>query len=459
MSRVLTTGAIGVATGIVLREVEGREGEREECAIGMSSVATEEGSKGDDDEERSSEAKRQMLSVNWNLLPEDLLARILSRLPFSSLVRSRGVCRKWRDLTLSPEFTFSGNLASKCVPIYFYQGPLQVYNSRTNAWEQQSLQFLEVPLASLALLVSAGGLLCFKNKDSGDFVVCNPITKKSRVVQLPAGFDHGAIKPPQAGREWIVPAPVMLPEVRSREDELVAEFYRTFGREGIVGLLTEKYERSYKLIVAGLRDGDSEKRPTLIYDSLTGSWTRGSEVPTGVRFWESGKPLYFNGALYCLTWSKGLAPGSCALRRPWSIVKYHVKKDCWSEYNLNMCSTLIPQLVEHRERGYVVQKRTVHLQSVMFYEELEKPEETARLLHDCHEANAPAMGDWCVGQGDCFYIGGTGLWKRKDTGFSVLAVDLTTGLWTRLPTLFDCTKPGPSLTWLRTLEASMTAAV
>ncbi|CAM6112088.1 unnamed protein product [Calypogeia fissa] len=422
---------------------------------------------------------RDGAQVDWDFLPEDLLARILSRLPFSSLIRSRCVCKKWNRLNFSSDFTFSGNLGSKCVPIYFFQGPLRVYNSGTNTWEKLSLAFLGVPLNTLALLVSAGGLLCFKDRVSGDFIVCNPITKRWRVLQLPEGFAHEEIRPPM-GDIWARTPPV--PEFstihqhhhhqqqRKRETpraykHAMEAYLQAFGRDVIVAMLPQKHDKSFKLLVAGISDGS--KRTTLIFDSLTNRWAVSSEVPRGVRFWESEKTLYCNGYLYCITWSHGLPKGVCDLESPWSVVRYNAMDGNWSEYPLSSPGNILPQLVEHRGRGFVVQRRFKHDKVEISFAELkeEDPMTLVMFKHwpldlfplDPDEARVYVMGDWCVGQGDCFYLARGHRHYIETQGLPVLAYDLTMDTWTKLPTLRDDFQPSPL--WLRTFEASITASV
>jgi hypothetical protein len=134
-------------------------------------------------------------------------------------------------------------------------------------------------------------------------------------------------------------------------------YMQEFGRDVIVTMLPQKHDnKSFKLLVAGIFDGSSKRR-TLLFDSLTGRWSLGSEMPRGIRFWESGKSIYCHGFLYCVTWSHGLPKEECNLETPWSIVRYNVVEDHWSEYPLKSPGNILPQLVEHRGRGFVVQRR------------------------------------------------------------------------------------------------------
>ncbi|CAM6112090.1 unnamed protein product [Calypogeia fissa] len=285
---------------------------------------------------------------HWESLTDDLHVMVLNKVPFFSLMRFRTVCKKWNSVILSREITPVGTkFTPKTVPIYFSHGPLILFDSRKNMWQEQSLDFIQYPRHTLSLLVSAGGLLCFKTSITGELMVCNPTSMRSRYLTLPRGFDSHSITDPLPD----LSKPVVTLDGGK---EAIEAFQRSCGKEVVVGLLTERHKQWYKLVIAGISNGS--RRTTLVYDSFMHQWQEGSAVPQGARFWESGKNVNLNGYLYCITFTAGIPSGESDLDWPWSVVKYDSANDVWTEIRLRTRGSILPQLVEHRGRILVIQR-------------------------------------------------------------------------------------------------------
>ncbi|KAL3692390.1 hypothetical protein R1sor_006041 [Riccia sorocarpa] len=395
----------------------------------------------------------------WKNLPDDLHAWVLQKLPLESLVKFRMVCKKWNAAILSVDFVPPPNLARKCVPMYFHDDvPSTVYNRKRNSWQPMSFSFLETPSSFLSLLVSAGGLLCFKTGIAGELIVCNPITKQSRRIQVPCRIRHDAITQ-IAGESEVV---IYESAHSSRNLKVYHLSTGSFDKEVVVGMVMDhdsSYGSGYKLVVAGVTLSDnSSERTTLVYDSITNSWKKGGEVPRGVRFWRSGKPVSSRGYLYCITYNEQVWRERMDQERPWSVLRYDLEHEKWSEVKIPRRNSILHQLVEHQGRILVVQRRPID-QTQMFTSELREdgevqPYKVAKMpveLFPDAEKRDQVLGDWCVGQGDRVYIAGVypenswldsietssyrPIYVDRSLGFGVLTHNPTDNTWTQLPDL------------------------
>ncbi|KAL3694384.1 hypothetical protein R1sor_008035 [Riccia sorocarpa] len=385
----------------------------------------------------------------WDTLSEDIQLIVLRKLPIFSQIRAKGVSKRWNQLVTSnllfPSVNFRrSRSATRTVPVYFNHGQLIVFDHRKNGWQEQYLDYLKFPTHSLSLLASAGGLICLKTSTSGELIICNPITMRTKYLTLPEGFLHHAITDP---------LPDLLKPVVTLEGgkEAIEAFQRSFGKEVIVGLVTERHKQWYKLVIAGIYSTASMERTTLVYDSFTDRWTRGAPVPEGARFWESGKTLAVDGSLYCISFTAGLPSGACNLERPWSILRYCSDKDKWTEIRLGSFGrrpSVLPQLVEQRGRVYVVERDGQTANEISLSElnggELSKyiyPLPCGLFPPKAGKRCPMIMQDWCVGQGDALYVAARH-WKNDGfpRGLVVLACNAVDDVWTQLPTMADDTR-------------------
>lgn len=246
----------------------------------------------------------------WSNLPDEVVELVLAQVPFSSLVQYRLVCKKWNAVVMSSDFALAcqKQLSPKCVPVLVANDLMESgrwtinpYDSVSNSWLSFSLSFLQNAGQSgpLYLTASSGGLMCFETEDRRNFIICNPITRRWRHLQLPDA----------AGES-----------VRTTSSCLDSDYRHT-----LTGLIVDQPSGNYKLITASL--AKCAERRTLVYDSAERSWTRGAEVPDGKRFVNPGA-LTCNGNLYCLVKNpRGLEERTCI----WRVVKYEVGYDTWCE--------------------------------------------------------------------------------------------------------------------------------
>ncbi|BBN15100.1 hypothetical protein MPTK1_6g17030 [Marchantia polymorpha subsp. ruderalis] len=248
----------------------------------------------------------------WETLPTELLERVLSKLPFPSLVKFRAVSKKWNAMIISP------NLAPrtpepKSVLLHlrdYYEGNfsgtldcgtscLSILNSRTNRWEDRALPW---SWCSYRLVASDGGLFCFSgNENSEDFVVCNVLTKQQKFLSLPAPL----LPPLPQGASFSRPHEYML-----------------------TGMVVNSGH--YKLVVAGMHVAGS--RTTLLYDSATCTWKASAPVPRLRSQIEGGdwvgdeRSVVCNGKLY---WYVAEVNGGYTIVK--AVLQFDLQNETWSK--------------------------------------------------------------------------------------------------------------------------------
>ena len=121
-------------------------------------------------------------------LNQDLLERVLSRLPTSVFFRLTSVCKRWKLVADSATFQLACSQIPSRDPWFFmvdsHLNQCVVFDSAERNWKTLN----HPPLLRLNRNISSipvaahGGLICFRNP-SGHYIVCNPITGSSR--QLP----------------------------------------------------------------------------------------------------------------------------------------------------------------------------------------------------------------------------------------------------------------------------------
>ncbi|XP_023538094.1 F-box/kelch-repeat protein At5g43190 [Cucurbita pepo subsp. pepo] len=128
----------------------------------------------------------------WSRLPPELLDHVLSFLPLRTCFNLRSTCKHFDSLLYSPSFvskhsdsSFSSFLLL-AHPQCFRQLPL--YDSALGTWRSLPLSVsvsLPSGIPSTALVSTANGLVCFSLRNSCSFVVCNLLTKSSRLIEFP----------------------------------------------------------------------------------------------------------------------------------------------------------------------------------------------------------------------------------------------------------------------------------
>ncbi|BBM99512.1 hypothetical protein MPTK1_1g21780 [Marchantia polymorpha subsp. ruderalis] len=219
----------------------------------------------------------------WGKLHPELVEQVLYKLPYSSLVKFRSVCKHWKDLIqcfpLAPKCR-----SPKSVLLYHHSGGIRghngiwmgallaFFNSKTNTWERRSLPFL----GTRSFVASDEGLLCFSSKyEPEKFIVCNPLTKQWRELKLPSSV----LPPIPRGAAYKNPFNYML-----------------------MGMIMNKETGHYKLVIAGFHEAGPSK--SFIYDSSKSTWNVSAPLPllpTTLNDGEwicAGKSVCCNGNLY-----------------------------------------------------------------------------------------------------------------------------------------------------------------
>ncbi|KAL4181549.1 hypothetical protein AMTRI_Chr12g237890 [Amborella trichopoda] len=118
----------------------------------------------------------------WSRLPEELLHLVLAHLSPQRFLKLRPTCRAFSNLILSPSFIYlhSPNRASLSFLLMSHPN----HRTQLHLYEPISSQWRLLPFAlSTHPIFSMAGLLCFFNGSC--FLLCNPITKSSRLVPCP----------------------------------------------------------------------------------------------------------------------------------------------------------------------------------------------------------------------------------------------------------------------------------
>eukprot|EP01018_Ginkgo_biloba_P034359 Gb_06118 [translate_table: standard] len=239
--------------------------------------------------------------VNWSALPEDLMDRIFSCLPLTSILRLRCVCKRWNSLLQSKKFLSSLAKISTPKPWFILctMGSAACsYDPAMNKWHT-IIRPVCHPCTSV--LAVAGSLLCLGNQvaECKFLSICNPITKSFR--QLP----------------------------RMLQVSLIHK----------VSMIADPSNNSYKIMVSGenglpIRNPYTYDLLTEVYDSSVNSWRMSGKPLADAKF-GSDPGVWCNELYYCIT------------ELPYGVVVFDLKTESWSEIKVEMPASLAsPSLVE-----------------------------------------------------------------------------------------------------------------
>jgi hypothetical protein len=206
----------------------------------------------------------------WSALPEEISELVSQRVPFLVLVKFRLVCKQWNSVIMSSQF------AQSCQRPISLKDRIDAGGQRPHGqplpdhinFEYRKLHmvfpFPSVPWTWRASIFDGLSRLAHVlwNKGSPNMVVCNPLTRRWRYLQLPK--DVGAR---------------LVSNLRNRQDRKVGDC-----RQIVTGLIVDQQTGSYKLTIPSLE----KDRKTFIYDSRSCSWSRGATVPEG-KCWKKVK--------------------------------------------------------------------------------------------------------------------------------------------------------------------------
>ncbi|CAN4127938.1 unnamed protein product [Withania somnifera] len=128
-------------------------------------------------------------------LNQDLLERVLSRLPTSTFLRLSCVCKRWKSAATSPTFHHACSQIPRREP-WFYMVDSSFKNQRQFVYDSAEMnwKFLSYPFnfveekqdkeSNFLPVAASGGLLCFHNSENGEFLICNPVTSSCRKLPI-----------------------------------------------------------------------------------------------------------------------------------------------------------------------------------------------------------------------------------------------------------------------------------
>ncbi|KAG0499884.1 hypothetical protein HPP92_004138 [Vanilla planifolia] len=123
-----------------------------------------------------------------NILPNDVLERILSFLPIASICRASCVCKRWRDVINSRRTICANRVPQK--PWYFMFTSNETAGGYAYDPDLRKWYNLELPCVEKSnwFASSSQGLVCFMDNDTRSRIfVCNPITRAWRRLVEPPG--------------------------------------------------------------------------------------------------------------------------------------------------------------------------------------------------------------------------------------------------------------------------------
>ncbi|XBI53682.1 hypothetical protein VPH35_035867 [Triticum aestivum] len=123
-------------------------------------------------------------------LHEDMLERVLARLPPASFFRLRGVCRRWREAAGSPAFLAACARVPARDPWFLMLSdqqeeeqrppcPAVAFDAAEKTWARCRGAPGPVPVAA------AGGLVLYRARETGALTVANPLSGVSRALPPP----------------------------------------------------------------------------------------------------------------------------------------------------------------------------------------------------------------------------------------------------------------------------------
>jgi hypothetical protein len=252
----------------------------------------------------------------WGTLPEDLLDRVLARLPIHTLFQLRSINKKLNSIIYSDGFVklYTENWM-EMQPWFLLTtvgNMVCTFNPALNKWHN-------IPLPTVAprmrVVAASSSLLCFGDQigECSVLSVCNPLIKSVRDL------------------------PPML-HVR-----LIHK----------LAILADMGSKSYKIMVAG-EDGYPPDDPyvynlsTEVYDSTTRRWTMTGNPLPDAKF-GSDPGVWCNGLYYCIT------------EMPYGVVLYDPDQGVWSDAQAEMPKFLAtPSLVQCQGRLLMVGKVLSH---------------------------------------------------------------------------------------------------
>ncbi|KAG2664214.1 hypothetical protein I3843_16G068100 [Carya illinoinensis] len=187
---------------------------------------------------RKPQEEDAILSFSMDDLNQDILERVLSRLPTSTFFGLNSVCKRWKSVAASASFKLACSHIPSRDPWFYVVNPHVnqsiVFDSSDRTWKKLNHPaLLQKDSNQNSMPVAAsGGLICFRNL-TGNFIICNLVTGSCREL------------------------PPLGPTQRNQN------------LHAIVMNTASKYQGSYKLLLVC---GELPKLSCIVYDSSTGCW-------------------------------------------------------------------------------------------------------------------------------------------------------------------------------------------
>ncbi|XP_047062495.1 F-box only protein 13-like [Lolium rigidum] len=136
----------------------------------------------------SKKRKHEQSTPELGHLHEDMLERVLARLPPASFFRLRGVCRRWRDAAGSPAFLAACASVPARDPWFLMLSERQDERRPPIAFDAAERTWARcrgAPGPGPVPVAAAGGLVLYRAADTGALTVANPLTGASRALPPP----------------------------------------------------------------------------------------------------------------------------------------------------------------------------------------------------------------------------------------------------------------------------------
>ncbi|KAK4775009.1 hypothetical protein SAY86_009944 [Trapa natans] len=131
--------------------------------------------------------------LSLELLNQDLLETVLSRLPTSAFFRLTSVCKRWRSVSTSASFKLACSEVPARDPWFLMVGSSVtspdksvIFDSVDRNWKQLDRPPLLGGKPDSIPVASSGGLVCYRGALDGDFTVCNPLMGSVREIPRPS---------------------------------------------------------------------------------------------------------------------------------------------------------------------------------------------------------------------------------------------------------------------------------
>uniref|UniRef100_A0A0D9VV04 F-box domain-containing protein n=1 Tax=Leersia perrieri TaxID=77586 RepID=A0A0D9VV04_9ORYZ len=123
-------------------------------------------------------------------LHDDVLERVLARLPPSAFFRLRSVCRRWRAAASSPTFLHACSLLPSRDPWFLMlssHSPPIAFDAADRSWILPSRASAAAATDAAVPVASSGGLVLYRSPHTGALSVSNPLTGATRALPSPPG--------------------------------------------------------------------------------------------------------------------------------------------------------------------------------------------------------------------------------------------------------------------------------